>query len=101
ALRRAFTRVQARSRFPRWPLEPAVDDISRLVLQAVADAAGEPVPYLASWPHGHEWALVLTHDVEHAAGRDGIGRLRALEETLGYRSSWNLVPERYEVDDAL
>jgi hypothetical protein len=101
AMRRAYTRVQERSRFPRWPLEPAVDDISRLVLQATADAAGEPVPYLASWPHGHEWALVLTHDVEHAAGRDGIGRVRALEETLGYRSSWNLVPERYEVDDAL
>jgi hypothetical protein len=59
------------------------------------------MPYLAPWPDGHEWALVVTHDVETAVGRDAIGRLRAVEEALGYRSSWNLVPERYTVDDAL
>jgi hypothetical protein len=101
ALRRGFARVQARTAFPRWPLEPALHDLSDLVLAAVADAAGEPVPYLAPWPDGHTWALVVTHDVETAAGRDGIGRVRAVEEAHGYRSSWNLVPERYEVPDAL
>jgi hypothetical protein len=103
ALRRAFTRLQTRSGdvFPRWPAEPALHDLSSFVLACVADAAGQPVPYLRPWPNGHEWALVLTHDVETAVGRDAIGRIRAVEEALGYRSSWNLVPERYTVNDAL
>jgi hypothetical protein len=101
ALRRSFARVQRHARFPRWPVEPALHDLTAFVLGRVADAAGEPVPYLAPWPAGREWALVLTHDVETGIGRDGIGRLRAVEEAAGYRSSWNLVPERYRVDDAL
>jgi hypothetical protein len=101
ALRRGFSRVQRRTRFPHWPIEPALHDLVAFVLHRVADAAGEPVPYLAPWPAGHDWALVLTHDVETAAGRDAIDRVRAVEEAAGYRSSWNLVPERYTVDDAL
>jgi hypothetical protein len=103
SLRRAFTRLQAQGAqaFPRWPAEPALHDLSSFVLACVADAAGQPVPYLKPWPNGREWALVLTHDVETAVGRDAIGRIRAVEESLGYRSSWNLVPERYTVDDAL
>jgi hypothetical protein len=101
AMRRAFTRVQARTTFPRWPAETALHDLSDLVLQRVADAAGLPVPYLRSWPSGCTWALVLTHDVETAVGRDTIERVRAIESERGYRSSWNLVPERYAVDDAL
>jgi hypothetical protein len=103
ALRRAFTRLQTRGgqAFPRWPTEPALHDLCSFVLTCVADAAGQPVPYLAPWPNGHEWALVLTHDVETAVGRDAIGRIRAVEEALGYRSSWNLVPARYTVEDAL
>jgi hypothetical protein len=100
-LRRAFSRIQSRAAFPRWPVEPALHDLADLVLQRVADAAGAPVPYLAPWPRGRTWALVLTHDVETARGRDAIERLRAVEERAGYRSSWNLVPERYRVDDVL
>ena len=28
---------------------------------------------IAPWPNGHTWALVLTHDVEHAEGLAAIG----------------------------
>ena len=41
--------------------------------------------------------LALTHDVETARGRDTIGDVQTLELHCGYRSSWNLVPERYTV----
>lgn len=101
AMRRRFARVQARTAFPRWPLEPALHDLEELVLGLVADAADRPVPHLAPWPDGRRWALVLTHDVEHAAGRDAIERVRAVEAQLGLRSAWNLVPERYAVADRL
>lgn len=101
ASRRMFSRVQARTAFPRWPIEPTLHALTDFVLQRVADVAGAPVPYIASWPKGRSWALVLTHDVESAVGRDAIELVRAVEERAGYRSSWNLVPERYRVDDVL
>jgi hypothetical protein len=101
ALRRGFSHIQARSEFPRWPIEPGLHDLVDLVLQRVADAAGEPVPAIASWPRGRSWALVLTHDVETRRGRDAIDRVRVVEESLGFRSCWNLVPERYPVPDRI
>ena len=101
SVRRAYARLQARTRFPRWPIETALHDFCELVLAAAADAAGEPLPYLSAWPAGHTWALVLSHDVETAAGRDAIERVRRVEEAVGVRSSWNLVPERYATDDGL
>jgi hypothetical protein len=101
ALRRGFTRVQRRAEFPRWPVEPALHDLVDLVLGLVVEVAGADVPCIAPWPEGRRWALVLTHDVETAVGRDAIERVRAVERAVGVRSSWNLVPERYEVEDAL
>jgi len=101
SLRRGFSRVQARAAFPRWPVETALHDLADIVLRCAADAVGGPLPYLAPWPRGRTWALVLTHDVETAAGRDAIGRVRAVEAAAGLRSSWNLVPERYAVPDRL
>ena len=65
----------------------------------IADLAGEPVPFLGLWPAGRSWALVLTHDVETAVGYRDMDLLRAPERARGYRSSWNFVGARYQVDD--
>jgi hypothetical protein len=99
-LRRRFARIQARASFPRWPIETALDDLLHFLLQCLAEAAGEPVPWIRPWPDGRAWALVLTHDVETATGYDALDRLSQVERSLGYRSSWNFVPRRYRVDDA-
>jgi hypothetical protein len=101
AARRSYSRVQSHGAFPRWPVETALHDLTDMLLERVADVAGEPVPYIAHWPGDHTWALVLTHDVETAAGREAIERVRAVESPLGLRSSWNLVPERYQVTEEL
>jgi hypothetical protein len=101
AARRSFSRVQRHGAFPRWPVEPALHDLTDLLLARAADTAGVPLPHIAPWPRGHSWALVLTHDVETAIGRDAIDRVRAVESALGLRSSWNLAPERYTVADEL
>jgi peptidoglycan/xylan/chitin deacetylase (PgdA/CDA1 family) len=99
ALRRRAAPLQARRRFPRWPVEPALHDLYDLLLAFVGAVAGEPVPWIAPWPDGHTWALVLTHDVETQAGYRALGQLRDVELAHGYRSSWNFVPRRYDVDD--
>jgi len=45
------------------------------------------------WPEGKQFALVLTHDVEGQAGLDKCRQLMELELKLGFRSSFNFVPE--------
>lgn len=97
-LRRNFALVQARSAFPRWPIESCVDDFLRLMFAILSGIAGEPMPRIADWPGGHTWALVLTHDVEQAEGLAAVGPVVELERAHGVRSCWNFVPRRYGID---
>ena len=101
AFRRRLAHQQARTAFPRWPVEPALHDLYDLLFGLLAGALGQPVPSLAPWPSGRRWAFVLTHDVETAAGLDGIEPLRAVERRHGLVSAWNFVPERYELPASL
>lgn len=99
-LRRRFAVVQGRSSFPRWPIEDSLHDLYAWLAVTMAELAGQPVPFLDVWPGGRSCALVLTHDVETGAGYRDMELLRGPERELGYRSSWNFVALRYEVDDA-
>jgi hypothetical protein len=98
-LRRLFARVQAASSFPGWPVEDSLHDFYDWLFAVIAELAAGPVPFLGLWPDGRSWALVLTHDVETAAGYRDMELLRAPERARGYRSSWNFVGARYQVDD--
>jgi hypothetical protein len=98
-LRRLFTRVQSASSFPGWPIEDSLHDFYGWLFAVIADLADAPVPFLGLWPDGRSWALVLTHDVETDAGYRDMDLLRAPERARGYRSSWNFVGARYQVDD--
>jgi hypothetical protein len=98
-LRRVLSHLQARSRFPRWPVETALHDLYDVLFRLVAGLADEPIPWISTWPNGHSWTLVLTHDVESQLGHDNLDLLRDLEIAAGYRSSWNFVPRRYRVDE--
>jgi hypothetical protein len=101
AMRQRAAKVQGRQRFPRWPVEPSLHDFYDAIFALLAGLAGEAVPSISPWPHGRSWALVLTHDVETAAGVEKIPLLRELEAARGFRSSWNFVPERYATPDAV
>lgn len=98
-LRRAYTRVQERASFPDWPAEGSLHDLYAWLFGLLAGLTGRPVPFIGEWPEGRSWALVLTHDVETDAGYRHLDLLREPERRLGYRSSWNFVPLRYEVAD--
>ncbi len=99
ALRRRFTRVQARAKFPDWPVESALHDLYAQLFALLGDVAGEPVPWLAPWPDGRSWAFVMTHDVETSAGYRRLDRVLEVERRTGVRSAWYFVPERdYHVE---
>ena len=53
------------------------------------------------WPNNKKFALILTHDVETAHGLDKCLQLMNIEKNLGFYSSFNFVPLRYEVPDDL
>lgn len=100
AVRRRYARrIDPSDSFPAWPVEPALQRLFGFLLDLVADVADDSVPWIAPWPAPFRWAVVLTHDVETAHGYEHIGRLRRIEEEHGCRSSWNLVPLRYQVSD--
>ncbi|MFQ5741527.1 MAG: glycosyltransferase [Acidobacteriota bacterium] len=69
-----------------WPIDPE---------------AGTPPEGWKGWPGGRQFALVLTHDVESAKGQQKCRALASLEESLGFRSAFNFVPEGYTVDPDL
>jgi glycosyltransferase involved in cell wall biosynthesis len=68
----------------------------------INESAGKIPERWQGWPNGKKFAFVLTHDVE---GKRGLGRcnqLAKLEIDLGFRSSFNFVPEgEYRVPDSL
>jgi hypothetical protein len=54
------------------------------------------------WPEGKQFAFVLSHDVESQRGLERVKQLADLEMSLGFRSSFNFVPEGpYSVSPAL
>lgn len=53
------------------------------------------------WPGNKQFALILTHDVDTLKGQALSPELIKLEENLGFRSSFNFVPKRYDVSSEL
>jgi hypothetical protein len=59
----------------------------------IRESAGRKPSGWPGWPDGKKFALVLTHDVEGQRGLDRVTQLAELEMKLGFRSSFNLIPE--------
>lgn len=53
------------------------------------------------WKDDKKFAFVLTHDVELQGGHDKCKQLLRIEKDLGFKSSFNFVPERYQVSEEL
>jgi peptidoglycan/xylan/chitin deacetylase (PgdA/CDA1 family) len=85
-----------------WPIEGRyVRFLWQVMRELLAAANGQSLTFRHFWPGGRQFAIVLTHDIETATGQDHVRRVVDLEESLGFRSSFNFVPERYPVDRAL
>ncbi len=92
-----------------WPIRLAVRRRWAAALRQTSrdvwpidEASGVTPPGWPGWPNGKQFALVLTHDVEGVKGLQRVERLMALEQRLGFTSSFNLVPEEeYDVSDDL
>ena len=59
----------------------------------IDESAGQVPEGWPGWPGGKKFAVVLTHDVEGSLGVARCRDLMRLEMELGFRSSFNLIPE--------
>ena len=59
----------------------------------INEDAGDVPDNWPGWPDGKKFALVLTHDVEGVTGLNKSRQLMELEKALGFRSSFNYIPE--------
>jgi len=78
ALRRIMARRKRKAYQDVWPIN---------------EAAGRPPASWPGWPDGKRFAFVLTHDVESQKGLDRCLQLSELDASLGFRSSFNFIPE--------
>jgi hypothetical protein len=102
ALRRVYARRQARTEFPRWPIESILVDHEHAALRERMRVEGaERVPIVGFWPEGRRFAAILTHDVEGVAGVRNVRRVLEIERRQGFVSSWNFVAEWYPIEDGL
>lgn len=53
------------------------------------------------YKHGKGCVVILTHDVEEQQGLDFIPKVVELEEKYGFKSSWNIVPYKYKIDEGI
>jgi peptidoglycan/xylan/chitin deacetylase (PgdA/CDA1 family) len=93
----------ARAGFPlQWPIERRYVQFESDVMRELLLASNEAeVEFVHFWPWGLRFAFVLTHDIESAEGQNQVRRVADLEEGLGFRSSFNFVPEAYSVEQDL
>ncbi len=85
-LRRMVIRHKLKKCRAVWPINPV--------------AAARP-KHWSGWPEEKKFALILTHDVENMAGTFKTLGVMRLEAEMGFRSSFNFVPERYPTPDFL
>jgi hypothetical protein len=69
-----------------------------LMLLSLRAKGVERIPFVWFWPQGVRGCVLMTHDVETEAGRDFCKELLDLDDSLGVKASFQIVPEkRYAV----
>jgi peptidoglycan/xylan/chitin deacetylase (PgdA/CDA1 family) len=102
-LQRAYFKNWQSLPFPRWPVDFTVDSLHEAFLKVEMKALGcDKIPFIWFWPDGAPSCVILTHDVETAAGRDFTPSLMDIDHSHGFKASFQVVPEgRYKIPESL
>lgn len=88
--------------FPLWPVDTTVERIHQKLLALAIRAQGlERIPFIWFWPDGFSSCVLITHDVETHSGKGFCPQLMDLDESFGFYSAFQVVPEnRYPVSES-
>jgi peptidoglycan/xylan/chitin deacetylase (PgdA/CDA1 family) len=99
ALRRHYNQISRTNFHLGWPVEDRYIRFQFEVARQLMIALGQTsLSFRNFWPQGYRYAFVLTHDVETGEGQAYVRKVADLDESLGFRSSFNFVPEGYKID---
>ncbi len=85
-----------------WPIEHHyVDFLWEVMRQILIQSSIKEILFKSFWPDHSRFALILTHDIETADGQEFVESVADLEESLGFRSLFNFIPEKYHVNHKL
>ncbi|MBI5351457.1 MAG: hypothetical protein HZB50_02335 [Chloroflexi bacterium] len=102
ALRQVLRTRHSRDFELGWPIEARYPRFQFEVLRCLLELSGQAsIQFRSLWPDGKRFALVLTHDIETDKGQQFVRQVADLEESIGFHSSFNFVPEGYRVDMGL
>ena len=101
-LQRVYLAGWEKIRFPHWPVDVTVERILEQFLAMLMKAQGlRKLPFIWFWPQAYDSCAIVTHDVETADGRDFCSSLMDIDDSVGIKSSFQVVPEgRYAVSPA-
>jgi hypothetical protein len=87
--------------FPAWPVDRTVDRIfEKLLTQSLKTWSVDRIPFIWFWPDGAQSCAIMTHDVEAKPGKDFCSKLMDLDDLVGLKASFQIVPEdRYDVSE--
>ncbi len=87
--------------YPQWPVDCTVEITMDRLLALLMQAQGlDSIPFIWFWPSGHPSCAIVTHDVETQAGRDFCPTLMDLNDSVGIKSSFQIIPQsRYPVPE--
>jgi hypothetical protein len=102
-IQRAYLSGWKDIRFPQWPVDRTVEQcLERLLALSMKARGVQTVPFVWFWPDGATSCTIMTHDVEHLAGRNFCSQLMDLDDSVGIKSAFQIVPEgRYPVPGVL
>jgi len=102
---RPWVPLGVRRQLQRGLPTPGGDDwfIPTQAFDRIREAVGtaERVRLIHPWPDACDWSFVPTHDVETSDGLRNALAIAEIEQELGFRSAWNLVPYAYRVDHGI
>ena len=98
SIRRQFQKLYLRGweniPFPRWPVDSSVEGLMRqLMLLSIRSTVSIIYPFIWFWPEGAPSCAIMTHDVETAAGRDFCQTLMDIDDSVGIKASFQVIPE--------
>src|SRR5277367_2437482 len=101
-LQKFYFRGWEKFRFPAWPIDVTAEGLIETALKLRMKLSGiKALPFIWFWPRGAPAAAMLTHDVETVSGLSFCRQLMDIDESYGFRSAFQIVPEgRYEASTA-
>lgn len=72
------------------------EELLDLLIGRLSNGAARPVPRIAPWPSGHQFAVVIRHDVDRIPDEDSFRRLLSFYRSRNLRASWYWIAWRLD-----